>query len=79
VCNRAEADRPAGGVLGEADRLAGERAIEVDELAPPFDFAGLAGADASASWPPWTSSTDTPSSALGPARSTKLPDMIRNL
>ena len=31
--DRAEADRPAGGVLGEADRLAGERAIEVDELA----------------------------------------------
>ena len=41
--DRAEADRPAGGVLGEADRLAGERAIEVDELAPPFDFAGLSG------------------------------------
>src|SRR5271165_572839 len=37
--DRAEADRPAGGVLGEADRLAGERAIEVDELASPFDFA----------------------------------------
>ncbi len=32
--DRAEADRPAGGVLGEADRLAGERAIEVDELCP---------------------------------------------
>src|SRR5271165_3327878 len=37
--DRAEADRPAGGVLGEADRLAGERAIEGNELAPPFDFA----------------------------------------
>src|SRR5271165_7215377 len=37
--DRAEADRPAVGVFGEADRFAGERAIEVDELAPPFDFA----------------------------------------
>jgi hypothetical protein len=37
--DRAEGDRPAGGVFGETDRLAGERAIEVDELAPPFDFA----------------------------------------
>src|SRR5271166_7067422 len=35
----AETDRPAGGVFGEADRLAGERAIDVDELAPPSDFA----------------------------------------
>ena len=35
----AEADRPAGGVFGEANRLAGKRAIDVDELASPFDFA----------------------------------------
>ena len=35
----AEADRPAGGVFGEANRLAGERAIDVDEFASPFDFA----------------------------------------
>src|SRR5580704_9454942 len=35
----AEADRPAGGGFCEADRLAGERAIEVDEGAPPFDLA----------------------------------------
>ena len=27
------------GVFGEDDRLAGERAIEGDELAPPFDLA----------------------------------------
>ena len=37
--DRAEADRPAVGVFGQADRFAGERAIEVDELASPFDFA----------------------------------------
>jgi len=41
----AESDRAVGdapsAVLAfrKADRLAGERAIEVDELAPPFDFA----------------------------------------
>src|SRR5882724_98520 len=41
-----EADDPVAGLgLGDADRLAGKRLADVDELAAPFDLA--AGADAS--------------------------------
>ena len=32
--DKAEADSPAGSILGEADWLAGERAIDVDEACP---------------------------------------------
>jgi hypothetical protein len=40
--DRAVADRPAVGGLDEADRLAGQRAVDVDKFAAPFDFAGQA-------------------------------------
>ena len=39
--DRAEADRPAGDALGEADRLADECAIEVDDAARFCDFLFL--------------------------------------
>ena len=73
---------PQGGVISpllsnlyltEVDRML-ERAKEAMSV---LRHIRVARSSRTASWPPWMSSTDTPSSILGPIGSTRPPDMIR--